>query len=163
MKSEPSKRIVLEELRRLFDANYSASDILDGKLQNLLSFSSAIVGLAAPIIFTIPKDQRGILFLFPLTIVVGLYVFLFYVVVEGSKPAAYSFPISMNMETLRNKYLVKSESIALEQDILDHLHYIEQAVQMNKSKARAVQIATEVMFLIVIFLVLTVGVVFALP
>jgi len=38
--NEASKRIVLEELRRLFDANYAGSDVLDNKLQNILDFSS---------------------------------------------------------------------------------------------------------------------------
>jgi len=69
------------------------------------------------------------------------------------------------MKTLEDKYFHFSEERALDQDILDHLHYIKEAVEKNIPKAKAIQTATKIMFWIVIMLLAAVafGVLFPSP
>src|SRR5690349_12911674 len=150
--NEQSKRLVLEELRRLFDANYAASDVLDNKLQNILNFSSAIVSLATTIILALGQNTLGILFWMLLIAVLILYIYMFKLISDGMKPAVYAFPISHNLATLEAKYFTSTEERALDQDIIDHLHYIDKAIENNIPKAKAIRTSMNIMFWIVILL-----------
>ena len=68
IKETINKRIVAEEIRRTFDKEYSDNDILIGKLQNILNFSSVTVSIVAAILASAFQGKVGISFWFMVTI-----------------------------------------------------------------------------------------------
>jgi len=78
-----SKRIVLEELRNAFEKSYLASDTLDGKLQNVLNFSSVIVSIASTVIAAILLGKVGIFFWLLLAIVMVVYIISLLIILNG--------------------------------------------------------------------------------
>jgi hypothetical protein len=147
-----SKRIVLEELRDAFEKSYLASDTLDGKLQNVLNFSSVIVTIASTVLAALLVGKVGILFWVLLVIVMIVYFFTLVTIMDGLRVYTYSFPISMKMDTLQEKYFESTEDRALEQDILDHLYYIEEANKKNLQKGKTLDTSIKLLVLIVFLL-----------
>ncbi|MFH1446221.1 MAG: hypothetical protein ABIG43_02275, partial [Chloroflexota bacterium] len=94
-----SKKIVLEELRKVFDKAYNASDTLDSKLQNVLNYSSIIVSVPLAIIASALFNNLGIIFWLIMAFVLLLYVINFILIEIGLKPRNYFAPISQNMTT----------------------------------------------------------------
>ena len=75
---------------------------------------------------------------------------------NGLRVYTYSFPISMHMETLKEKYFDSTEDRALEQDILDHLYYIDEANKKNLRKGKTLNTSIWLLALIVFLLFLSV-------
>ena len=158
------KRIVLDELRRAFSGVYSTSDVLDGKLQNIWSYSSVIVSGISIIITVASKNAVGFWYWAFLFSAIVLYCVMFIRVRRRIKPIEFAFPISANMKILAEKYFDPrfDEERALDQAILDYTYYIEQASINNKLKAKEVDNSSWLMFSIIMLLILAVmlGIVF---
>lgn len=152
METVESKRIALEELRYAFEKSYLASDTLDGKLQNVLNFSSVIVSIASTVLTALLVGKVGILFWVLLVIVMIVYFFTIVIIMDGLRVYTYSFPISINLDTLKEKYFGSTEDRALEQDILDHLYYIEEANKKNLQKGKTLNTSIKLLVLIVFLL-----------
>jgi hypothetical protein len=148
------KRIVLDELRRTFSAVYSASDVLDSKLQSNFNYSSVIVSGISVIITIASRNTVGFWYWVFLFLGILLYGIMFIRIRQRIKPTQIAFPISTDMETLREKYFDEriTEERALDQAILDYSHYIEQVLNSNKLKADGVNTSSWLMFCVVIAL-----------
>ena len=166
MKAEfiKSKRIALDVLRYAFDKTYSASDILDGKLQNILNYSSVIVSISSMITASTLIDKVGIYFWLVLLIVLLLYITTFFVIRNGLKPRKFSLPISQNLDTIKSQYYLSTEDRAIEQSIVDHIHYTKLIEKENNlPKKRAINIASWLITIIVTLLMLDVPIGLAIP
>src|SRR6266852_6193153 len=122
MKSTESKRVALESLRYAYEKTYEASNILDGKLQNILGFSSIMVSIASAVMGSTLLNNVGISFWFLLALVLLLYVFTFLLILSGLRPRHFYLPVSENLETIKKQYYNSTEDRALEQAIVDHIH-----------------------------------------
>jgi len=83
------KRIVLDELRRAFSGVYSASDVLDGKLQNILNYSSVVASGISIIITIASKNAVGLLYWVFLFISIALYCIMFVRIRRRVKPVEF--------------------------------------------------------------------------
>jgi hypothetical protein len=148
-----NKRIVLAELQRAFDKKYAASDILDGKLQNTLNFTSIIVSIVSAIEASSFVNKVGNIFWFVLGIVIILYILVVWLVlVRGLNPTSYDQPISNNWDELEERYFLASEEDNLDLVISQHLCSIECAGKENIRKAQIICWSSALMILIVILL-----------
>lgn len=154
-KIEPiDKRLVLDELRRALDKSYEASDALDGKLQQLLGYTSLIIALSGTLQLTILRQLGGILFWVILVIVLLLYAAIFIITFAALRPRTRKLPITMNWEILDELYFDKGETSVLERLISDHLTDIEESNKINSEKARAVRALMVLVFLLVVVLLI---------
>lgn len=156
-----SKRLVLEELRKAFNGMFSAASILDGKLQNILNYSSVIISIISAILTVAGKFPDGVsvgksYWLF-LSLSILLYCVMFVRIRIRLAPIFTGFPISINMEELKEKYLDSrfNEERILDQAIFDYLHFIGEASKNNALKAREVNISSWFMFSIILSLICT--------
>ncbi len=152
-----SKRLVLDELRKAFSGVYAAGDILDGKLQNILNYSSVIISAVSAILTVASKTTVGRWYWVFLSLSIVLYCTMFVRVRLKLKPVLIAFPISSKMETLKKKYFDArfDEERVLDQAIFDYLYYIEAASKNNVLKAKEVNISSWFMFAIIISLIFT--------
>ena len=148
------KRLVLEELRRALDKSYEASDALDGKLQQLLGYTSLIVALAGTVQLSILRQVGGVFFWIILVAVLVLYALIFVVTFRALRPRTHNLPITGSWEILNELYFDKGETPVLERLISDHLANIEQSTQVNAEKSRAVQTLMILIFMLVVMLLI---------
>jgi hypothetical protein len=95
-----SKKIALDSLRNAFDKVYGATDTLDGKLQNVLNYSSIIISIVPAVLTSILFDKVGIIFWMILLVILILYVINFLIILNGLSPRAFSLPISQNINIM---------------------------------------------------------------
>jgi len=152
------KRIVLDELRRAFSGVYSASDVLDGKLQNILNYSSVVASGISIIITIASKNAVGLLYWVFLFISIALYCIMFVRIRRRVKPVEFPYPIGRDIKALSEKYFDPrvDEERALDQAIFDYIHYTEKASNNNGLKASEVNASSWLMFSVVISLLLSV-------
>lgn len=149
-----SKQLVLEELRKVYEKQFSANDNLDTKLQNILNFVSVVVTIAPTLEILVapaPKDM-SILFVFLLLVILFLYILAFYIIRVGLTPVDYRQPISKTWDELWNNYLYGTVDEAMDRTINEYLMSMEIADQYNQKKIRAVTQATGLMAVIVVLL-----------
>jgi hypothetical protein len=160
-----NKQIVLEELRRVFDGVYAASDALDAKLTNLLNFSSLIVSFAATIQIATLESKVGVAFWALLGIALLLYLVNFLWVKSGLRPRTYRFSMSGDKDTIIDKYFAPPQGQVLNEVIGNYLGAIETAKTFNDQKATAIAVANYLLVAIVIALLLAVplGLIFPTP
>ncbi len=155
-----SKLLVLDELRRAFDKVYAAGDALDTKLQNLLSFSSLVVSIAASAQVSIlqlsPQLKIGPFFGFSLCAVITLYLVMYYIISKALSPREYALPIATNKDEIREHYYKKQNEEALNQLISNHLHFIDRAARANAPKAKTLTSGYFLLAVIVVWLILAV-------
>lgn len=156
-----SKRFVLEELRKAFSGMFSASNMLDGKLQNILNYSSVIISVISAILTVAGKFPDGIsvgkwYWVF-LLLSVFLYCIMFVRIRIRLLPIFTGFPISGDIEELKEKYfdIRFNEERILDQAIFDYLHFINSASSNNDLKAKEINVSSWFMFAIIVFLLCT--------
>jgi len=148
-----SKKIALGELQKAHGAACAAADILDGKLQNILNYSSIVVTIPAAVMASVLLDRVGIIFWTILAIVLILYLFNFFVIICNLSPGSYAFPISGKKGVIEDRYYNSTEELAVEQAILDHLETIPMIQNNNENKIRAVR-ASLILMGVIVFLLL---------
>ena len=165
MKSIENKKVVLEELRRAFDKNYATGDVLDAKLQSLLSYSSIIVSFPLIVIDSTLLDKLGIIFWELMLLVLIMYVINLVNVEIGLKPREYSAPVSQNLETIKKLYYSVTEERAIEQAIVDNIHFSKRILDLNKPKLKSVTIASILLGVMVtiILIAIPVGLYYSSP
>ena len=159
MSSLTNKHIVLEELQRAFDKKMQASDTLDGKLQNILNYSSVIVGVVATIMVTIItstlNEKVGILFWFLLGVVLILYLLTFLQIKKGLNPAEYHNPISNDIDELNKKLFKVEEEESVDLIIKAYVYCMNEATSINLQKENILISSSNLMLGIVVGLLLT--------
>jgi len=166
MKSIASKHIILETLRYAYDKTLAASDVLDGKLQSILSFSSVMVSIASAVLASTLLDHVGILFWIILVTVLILYIVTFLIIYNGLKPRSFYLPVSENIETIEKLFYKASENDALNQSIVDYTHFRKLIENVNNfHKTLAVNRASKLMAAMVCLLILAapIGLLFPAP
>jgi hypothetical protein len=156
--NESSKYIALEELRRAFERSWAASDILDGKLQNILNFSSIIIAVASTISGSALLDKVGISFWCLLLVATILYLIVFYVIMRGLKPHSYLSPISEDPKEIEEKYYNWPKDRAIRQAIHDYLKFTKDLATINSPKVKAVVLSSYLMGAIVVLLLIAIPV-----
>lgn len=153
-----NKQLILEELRKVLDKKFSASDVLDGKLQNMFNFLSVVVSVAPTLQLMVkPKlDFAGVLFVLLLMVVLILYISAFQQVVSTVKPIRYRQPISRGWDELTERYFHETEENVLTLTISEYLTSSQSADEQNERKMLAIQKVSKLMFWIVIILLLAV-------
>jgi ATP-dependent Zn protease len=159
-----SKRVALESLQSAFERVYAASDTLDGKLQNVLNYSSIMISIAGTVFASNLIDKVGVIFWFMLIISLILYFLTLREVLRGLKPVHFPFPISENLETIKSQYYESAEDDAIEQAVVDHLHYMKHTMNnINTPKSKSLVFSSRVMAIMAVFLVLAVPLGLLLP
>lgn len=160
-----SKKIVLEELRKVFDKVYEAGDLLDSKLQNILNYSSIVVSVPIAIIASTFVDKLGIIFWALMVVVILIYIADFIVIEIGLKPKEYFAPVSQNIDIIKKNYYSVTEEWAVEQAIIDNLHCSKEIKKSNELKSNMLTAATILMGIIVfiIFISIPIGLRFSTP
>ena len=143
------KRIVLDELRRLLDRLYEASNTLDGKLQQLLGLTSLIVAISGTIQLSVLRQVGGWLFWASLIIALVLYVWIFRVAFMALRPRIKEFPITRNWEVLEELYFGESESDILIRLTSDYLIAADELRKINSEKSDAVRRLMVLIFVLV--------------
>jgi hypothetical protein len=134
-----NKRIVVEEIRRTFDKEYSDNDILIGKLQNILNFSSVTVSIVAAILASAFQGKVGISFWFMVAISLILYIGLVWTILKGLTAGRYRLPITINWNVLDDTYFHGTEDNTLDLIISEHITSIEYIKSQNIQKAELIQ------------------------
>ncbi|MCB2179607.1 hypothetical protein KQH54_00635 [bacterium] len=158
-KSNPDnigKRAVLAELQRNFDKSYNSIDILDGKLQNVLGFSSLVISLLGFI--NIENLQKNLVCWFPLwfTIMGLLYFGILFSIFRALRPRDYANPISKDWTELDKRYFNEEEGIVLDRLNSDYLKFIEDINIIAKEKAKALNYSLFLFSFIVILIFLSI-------
>lgn len=166
MKSIASKYIVLESLRYAYEKTFATSAVLDGKLQNILSYSSVMVSVASTVMASTLLGQVGVAFWIILVSVLILYIITFLIINKGLKPRSFYLPVSENIETIEKLFYKASEDDALNQSIVDFTHFrklIEN--ENNYYKTLAVNQASKLMASMVCLLIIAIpaGLLFPAP
>ena len=158
--SPHGKRLVIDELRRAFDKLDKASDVLDGKLQTLLVAASVIVVVAGTLQFAqLSTFQRlGGLFWLILLVIIGLYGYLFYIVLTALHTGTFNNPISPNWRELNQRYFSESEDTTLDRLIADYLNCLKPFVDANFKKSQAFDDALKLFVVIVVVMLVLVPV-----
>src|SRR5690349_1088449 len=101
-----NKQIVIDELRNVYARKYSASDVLDGKLQNMFNFLSIVVSVAPTleIMITPSPGKINIIFFLMLIAVLALYYWAYVLISATVMPMYYKQQITSNWDTLIEKY-----------------------------------------------------------
>lgn len=160
-----NKRIALEEVRLAFERHWSASDILDGKLQNILNFSSVIVAIGTTVMGSTLLEKVGIAFWLILILVLVMYSWMLYIILKGLSPRSYAMPISEDEREVSDLYYQWPEDRAIRQSIHDYLEFTKLLVESNSPKVNAIKIASVLMGIIVILLLVSIpiGILFSTP
>lgn len=155
-----NKQLVLEELRRAFEKKFSANNILDGKLQNILNFLSIVVSVAPTLQLMIVPDlnKMGFVFLALLLSVVILYFVSFRRIVAAIDPVYYRQPISKGWDELAERYFHSAEEKAIDITISEYLYSLDDLGKQHDKKIRTIHKASDFMALIVILLLLAIPV-----
>ncbi len=131
-------QLVLDELRRAFEKIHAASDVLDTKLQSMLTFGSLIVSVAGTAEVTLQPTNVGILFWIVLVLALVLYLATFWIIVRSLLAHRYLLPVSLKWEELDYLYFGETEEKSLSQLISAYLEVIKQVNESNVSKGRAI-------------------------
>ena len=160
MDETKNKQLVLEELRKVLDKKFLASDALDGKLQNMLNFLSIVVTVVPTLqlLAGTQLDFSGVIFVLMLMVVLLLYFSAFRQVVSTVRPVAYRQPISKDWDELSARYFHGTEEDVLKLTISEYLISSQNADEQNDRKMIAVRNVGTLMFWIVILLLLAVPV-----
>lgn len=150
-----TKKLVLEEQRRAFDAVGSAASALDTKLQALFGSASLIISLVSTIQIAVLRQSGGALFWFGLASIVALYIWMVNVVITGLTPLEYYTPISNSWDELDEQYFTVSENEAYDQQISNYLRYTEANRALNFDKIRSVSRATNLFRIILVLLLVS--------
>lgn len=153
-----NKRIVAEEMRRAFDKEYSDNDVLIGKLQNILNFSSVIVSIVAVIEASVFQGKVGIPFWSMMGISLFLYIALVVVILQGIAPGGYRIPITKNWDVLEDTYFHGTEEETLDLIISEHITSMEFIKSQNIKKAKLIRQSSILTTAIIVILVLAVPV-----
>ena len=154
MAETTSKQLVLEELRKVYEKQFSANSNLDDKLQNILNFLSVVVTVAPTLEVLVapnPKDM-SILFVLLLLVLLALYIWAFCIIRAGLSPVRYMQPIAKTWEELAERYFDITPEQATELTISEYLRSMEIARKHNEYKIWAVEHATLLMAVIVVLL-----------
>ncbi len=163
MTNRTGKGIVLEELRTAFDKIYAAGDTLDAKLNNLLTFSSLIVSVAATIQVSAFADKVGMVFWALLGIVLIMYLINYYEITRGLNPSEYFLNVKGDRNTMLKKYFRATSEQMTRQVIWNHLDSIEKAKTTNQRKVKAITLSFRMLAIIVVILLLAVPMGFIFP
>lgn len=150
-----SKRLVLDEQRRAFDAVSAAADVLDGKLQSLLGSASLIISLLSTIQIAVLRQTAGWLFWLGLVVILALYIWMVNIIVRGLRPLKYFTPIPNSWEELTEQYFNVNENESLNQQISNYLDYTERNRELNFNKIQAVHRATRLFMIILVVLLIS--------
>ena len=156
MKAIDSKKIVLTELQKAHDGLYAAIDILDGKLQNIMNYSSVVVAIPSAVMASALLDRVGIWFWILLAVVLVMYLINFFVIICNFNPGSYPFPVSGNKDVIKDRYYNSTEERAVEQAIIDHLETIKTLQNKNERKIKAVRTSLVIMGIIVFLLLVSI-------
>lgn len=153
-----NKQLILEELRRVLDKKSSASDVLDGKLQNIFNFISIVVSVAPTLQLMVePKlDLPGIFLVLLLMLVLILYIRAFRVIVSTVSPVEYRQPISRDWDELSKRYFHETEEDVIKLMISEYLTSSKDADEKNQQKMLAIRKVSILMYWIVVLLLLAV-------
>jgi ABC-type transport system involved in multi-copper enzyme maturation permease subunit len=161
-----SKKVALESLKYAFEKTYLASDVLDGKLLNILTYLSIIVSIGSTVLASTLIDRVGLVFWILLSVVLLLFLFTFAVIIYGIKPRSFSLPVSTNFETIKKQYYDATEEQAIEQAIVDHVYYRNLIADKNNTpKTRALNLSFFLLGATVVLLLIAVplGLMFPSP
>ena len=153
-----NKRIVVEEMRRSFDKEYSDNDVLIGKLQNTLNFSSIIVSIVAVIEASAFQGKVGIIFWIMMGISLLLYIALVGIILQGLNPGGYRIPITKNWDVLEDTYFHGTEEQTLDLIISEHITSMEYIKNQNVKKAELIRRSSILTTIIIVILVFAVPV-----
>jgi len=134
-KSNNDLLIPLEELKRDYQNISNASDILDGKLNQLLVVSGAIVtvGSAIKLFDNLFKfDIVGIINL----IIVLLYFISILISLIGSRPTNYRTPVSPDWKKLDEDFFDKPEREVYKKIITGYIEQIKYNNSQNQKKQK---------------------------
>ena len=148
------KRIVLDELRRLLDRLYEASNTLDTKLHQLLGLTSLIVAISGTLQLSSLRQVGGWLFWISLIIALALYVWIFLVAFRALRPRIKEFPITRNWEVLEELYFGESESDILIQLASDYQIAADELRQINSEKSDAIRRLMKLIFVLVVVILI---------
>jgi hypothetical protein len=163
--STKSKKIALDSLRSAFDKVYVATDTLDGKLQNILNYSSVIISVALAVMASALFDKVGIVFWIILLAILVLYIINFLIILKELTPTDFSLPISNDLDELKKQYYETSEEFAIKQSILDYTTFIQPLLHSLDRKGKAIKISYMIIAAITILLIISVplGLIFVKP
>lgn len=149
-----NKRLVLEELRRVFDKAYATTDVLDQKLQTLLQATGIAIALVGAI--QVPKliGQGSWAFISLFGLALLLFIVMVILLLRAFQANDFHMPISGKWEALRTMYFEQDEESALNQLISDHLDRIQQCVRVSVQKDQYLQAATILFGAIVVALLI---------
>jgi hypothetical protein len=153
-KEENNKTLVLTELQRSFDKKMTASDILDGKLQNILTFLSVIVSVVPAIEATAFQTKFNISFWLIMCLVLVCYILAIDAIIKGMGPRTYHMPISNSWDELSQLYFHASGDGVLDLLISEHLTSMKIAGVENDKKAACLQKSSTLMIIIVLLLII---------
>jgi hypothetical protein len=154
MAETTSKQLVLEELRKVYEKQFSANSSLDDKLQNILNFLSVVVSVAPTLEVLVAPNPTDMSFLFVLLVLVVLVLYLvsFYIIRAGLSPVRYMQPIARTWEELSARYFDATPEQVTDLTISEYLRSMEIALEHNDYKIKAVERATGLMAAIVVIL-----------
>lgn len=151
-----NKNMVLTELQRAFDKKFSATEVLDSKLQNILTFLSVIVSVVPAIEAGAFQSRIGVTFWVIMCLVMVLYVLTIDTIIKGISPRTYQMPISNNWDELQARYFHEPEEGVLDLLISEHLTSLQIVGEENGKKANCLEKSSTFMIFIVILLLIAV-------
>lgn len=151
-----NQQVVIEELRRAFDKKIKASDVLDSKLRNVFNSSSIVFVIVSAIITSTLLNQLSILYWIGLSIVFILYLITVFKIKEGQKPYTFHNPISNDINELNQKFINTKREKTLDILIRSYLYFMYEAGVINNEKEIALRASSNLMFLIIILLFISI-------
>jgi hypothetical protein len=139
MEETVNKKLALEELQRVFDKKFAASDILDGKLQSMLNFLSVIVAIAPTIAGSTLFDKIGWTFWIPIFAVLILYLICFQKIMRGLNPSDYVQPITSDWDILEKRLFKSTPDQAISIIISSYIEALKDAGIQNLNKEKIIR------------------------
>ena len=165
MADTTSKELVLDELRNAYEKQFSASDTLDGKLQNILNFISIVVSVAPTLELMLIPDPKnmGFAFVVVLLVVVVLYLISFVKIMGAVNPVYYRQPVSRTWDELYKRFILSTSDKAMDLIISEYLYSMDAIHQKHEHKIKTIKHVSALMATIVVLLLFAVPVNMFLP
>jgi hypothetical protein len=146
------KRHVLEERRRAFDQVLKAGDVVETKLQALLSSASLIIALTGTVQLVVFQQAAGLFFWGLLLFGLALYIGMVIVIVRGLQPLNYLNPIPDTWQEIVDDYYYEDENRVLDTLIYNSLYFAAINQQRIGKKVSALLWATRLFMATVILI-----------
>lgn len=106
------RRLALEELRRAYDIQNSANDLIDQKAAGVLGNASMILGLFGLLQLTLLRDGQPALYQAGLLVILGLYATLIVLVAATLYPNTFKTPIKADWDVVWQSVLGQADNDA---------------------------------------------------